>query len=249
MACQRRLRFPGLCRRLKHEFIGIARGILNSQCDPGQAHLARLRGNPVLHQAYLVDSCSVCLLQESRYSLDCRHRLCVHCVSSQGKTVETWHRRFRSCPVCQRPNTTTFKLRPPTAGARILSLGGVKAENSLKFLEDLQRCIGVRSLALNQHFDEISGSGMGAYSLHLKRPDSNLLGMFFIITAFLEGWDLADCKFHLPKLDIVRLRQSTVTFGKGLSWMLDRVPFYNNAVATLKTKRHIFSNSNSKRDR
>ncbi|KAH7268721.1 hypothetical protein B0J15DRAFT_579026 [Fusarium solani] len=67
-----------------------------------------------------------------------------------------------------------------------------------------------------------------------------LHGIFFIVTAFLEGWDLADCAHHLGHLKAARLRRGdTVAFGKHLTWDLSNPRLYNNKEVSLDFGRKI----------
>ncbi|SCO03560.1 uncharacterized protein FFB20_12753 [Fusarium fujikuroi] len=56
---------------------------------------------------------------------------------------------------------------------------------------------------------------------------------FFVITAFLEGWDLSDCFYHLKHLRRMRLRHNSAKFGKNLSWDLNKTQLYNNKTVLL----------------
>ncbi|RSL64912.1 hypothetical protein CEP53_003875 [Fusarium sp. AF-6] len=116
-------------------------------------------------------------------------------------------------------------VRPPTAGKRILDLRGTNEENVLRFLRDLRCGIGLSSMAFKEHFDGVVGSNAG---------------IFFIVTAFLEGWDLADCAHHLGHLKAARLRRGdTVAFGKHLIWDLSNSRLYNNKEVSLDFGRKI----------
>ncbi|KAF4468234.1 Vitamin B6 biosynthesis [Fusarium albosuccineum] len=132
-----------------------------------------------------------------------------HC-GKQLKYVNFSH----AIQLCQSPNHSTFIVKPPTAGTRMLDLGGTNVKNIRQFLHDLQREIGLHSLALTEHFDSVVGSDAG---------------MFFIVTAFLDGWGLADCAYHIGRLRGARLkRNNLVSFGKGLTWDLGNPRLYNN---------------------
>ncbi|EXM35600.1 hypothetical protein FOTG_00054 [Fusarium oxysporum f. sp. vasinfectum 25433] len=67
----------------------------------------------------------------------------------------------------------------------------------------------------------------------LQRPSWTLDCNFFVITAFLEGWDLSDCFYHLKHLRRMRLRHNSAKFGKNLSWDLNKTQLYNNKTVLL----------------
>lgn len=67
-----------------------------------------------------------------------------------------------------------------------------------------------------------------------------------MLAIFLEGWSVADCKHHLPKLRNIRLTRhasirkyrrilqyDTIHFGKGLAWNLEDIELHNSAKLTL----------------
>lgn len=89
------------------------------------------------------------------------------------------------CPLCQALNKIKFRLRPPTAVLRILSLSGINFENTWKFLKSLRKRIRLTSQVYRDYFDIVTAAD-GA--------------IFFILTLFSSHWTLLDCRHHLFKL-------------------------------------------------
>ncbi|KAG4292492.1 hypothetical protein FPRO06_11980 [Fusarium proliferatum] len=113
------------------------------------------------------------------------------------------------CPLCGQPHGELVLLRPPTAGLRMLELGGTSQDKweMLKFLKELRSITGL-GISLREQFDLVVGSG---------------IGLFFVQTAFLEDWALSDCKYHVKNLrnpKIIDSKKFLVSFGKRLTWKM-----------------------------
>lgn len=106
-------------------------------------------------------TCYCCLLRVPAYSMECRHRLCSSCVQIFGQAIEPWCYRLDRCVLCHHGNSTVFVLNPPTAGIRTLKLGGLRPENTLQFLRDLQHTIGLTTVALSEYFDVVIATELG----------------------------------------------------------------------------------------
>ncbi|UPK92157.1 hypothetical protein LCI18_003092 [Fusarium solani-melongenae] len=221
----RRMRRPGFSHDVKVEFITIATNNRAMKSDALNGHLMLVRSDWAIKNNMAVANCSFCILRAPHWTLDCKHRFCRECILIYGTLDVPWRPELLSCPVCQCRNSSPIVVRPPTAGKRILDLRGTNGENVLHFLRDLRCGIGLSSMAFKEHFDGVVGSDAG---------------IFFIVTAFLEGWDLADCAHHLGHLKAARLRRGdTVAFGKHLTWDLSNPRLYNNKEVSLDFGRKI----------
>ncbi|KAF3768430.1 hypothetical protein M406DRAFT_71440 [Cryphonectria parasitica EP155] len=121
-----------------------------------------------------------------------------------------------------------FLINPPTAGVRVLRLGGTSPENTLQFLSDLQHEIGLTTMPFREYFDVVV---------------ANDLDIFFILTLFLEQWSQSDCRYHLPRLRSPRYtRKRLVSFGRNLDWDLKKVKFFNGTNAVKMGYHKIYSN-------
>jgi predicted acylesterase/phospholipase RssA/energy-coupling factor transporter ATP-binding protein EcfA2 len=113
-------------------------------------------------------ACFSCLVAPPEHPLPCGHVLCTPCVKafgmSRGKTVV----QMVYCPLHATTNEAEFDpsfaitIKPPGAGARILTLdgGGIRGIVQLTILQQLERALGV-GLPLQVFFDLIVGTGSG----------------------------------------------------------------------------------------
>lgn len=166
--CEKILTLPGLASSIKRDFITLTGENIETGVGPAQTHQGRLQGNPTMRCTYHESICAFCIIRTPLFTLDCRHRLCEICVLSHGKSLEPWRFALAYCPVCRGPNAPTVILKPPTASTRVLNLGGGDFEKTIQFLRDLQRSIGVNSIALRELFDGIIGSDSGMYPFASK---------------------------------------------------------------------------------
>jgi len=117
--------------------------------------------------------CPFCLVRGPKHLLDCGHSLCRACVVICGEvsTTDEWRATIRRCPLCEELNWTTFLLRPPTAGRRILALRCRETHKvaTVRFLKELQSHIGLTGWRLRDHFDIFVGSGVGQKAPVLPR--------------------------------------------------------------------------------
>lgn len=74
---------------------------------------------------------------------------------------------------------------------------------------------------------------------------SDFQGIFFALTAFLQGWSLSDCKYHLKSITGIRVWGDTIRFGKGLSFNLGEIKNMNNMLVYLALKKKVFKNTKS----
>ncbi len=126
-----------------------------------QAHLRFLARQVSWAQCHTDETCLVCVMQRPSATLTCKHRLCLPCatVCSGSRSVPC---AVTLCPLCQMPNDQSIEVPPPTAGSRVLALGGGTDKLTvIQFLKDLERQIGMKNYPLVKHFDAIVGSGIG----------------------------------------------------------------------------------------
>lgn len=88
-------------------------------------------------------TCLVYLNRTPQFALPCGHSLCDICVRifGGGGERETWNFRIHTCFLCGLKSDVTVKVKPDTAGVRMLSIdgGGVRGimpRQILKLLED-----------------------------------------------------------------------------------------------------------------
>lgn len=90
--------------------------------------------------------CLFCLVHRPEYMLPCRHAICDACVRRFGTPQHDEEHCFKvsRCLLCQATCDLRFRLKPPTAGARILSIdgGGIRGVIPLQTLTLLQASMG-----------------------------------------------------------------------------------------------------------
>lgn len=108
--------------------------------------------------------CSICLFRRPEHVLKCRHAICDHCAKTYGeaRTTEEYTFIFRTCIVCGSGTDLLIRLKPPTAGIRIISVdgGGIRGIIPLEFLHLLQRSFG-NSCRIQDLFDLALGTSAG----------------------------------------------------------------------------------------
>ncbi|KAK0301575.1 hypothetical protein LTR82_018239 [Friedmanniomyces endolithicus] len=108
--------------------------------------------------------CSICALRPPEHVLKCRHAICDHCAKTYGdpRVTEEYTYIFRKCLACGTGTDLLIRLKPPTAGVRILSVdgGGVRGIIPLEFLHLLQRSLG-SSCRVQDLFDLALGTSAG----------------------------------------------------------------------------------------
>ncbi|KAK5699335.1 hypothetical protein LTR17_023332 [Elasticomyces elasticus] len=133
------------------------------------AHWAKLRSNLF---------CSICILRRPEHVLKCRHAICDHCARTFGepRATEEYTYIFRVCVACGAGTDLLVRLKPPTAGIRILSVdgGGVRGIVPLEFLHLLQRSLG-SSCRLQDLFDLALGTSAGG---------------LVVLGLFAKSWDI-----------------------------------------------------------
>lgn len=115
-------------------------------------------------------TCLYCLRRKPEHILTCRHAVCDVCVTVFGNPLGGKEAYFvlDSCVLCQTKGKLVARLKPPTAGARILSIdgGGVRGVVPLEFLNLLQGFLEPQ-LPLQDLFELAFGTSSGETSYPL----------------------------------------------------------------------------------
>lgn len=108
--------------------------------------------------------CAICLLRRPEHVFKCRHSICDFCVRTFGLTriTEEHSFTFANCICYGKSADLLVRLKPPTAGLRLLSVdgGGVKGIVPLEFLNLLQKSLG-SSCRVQDLFDLAIGTSVG----------------------------------------------------------------------------------------
>lgn len=110
-------------------------------------------------------TCLVCLSRTPQFALPCVHFLCETCVRifGEGGERETWNFWIYTCFLCGLKSDITVKVKPDTAGVRILSIdggGGVRGIIPLQSLKLLEDRIGL-PYPVQENFDGAFGISSG----------------------------------------------------------------------------------------
>ncbi|KAM9873427.1 hypothetical protein VDGL01_12499, partial [Verticillium dahliae] len=154
-----------LAPQIRERFVALASHNLKVSVAFAAAHKAVLRrGQASWLSVKSQDTCLVCAVHTPTKTLDCRHRLCNACTVICGALEGQGTIAVLQCPLCGLPNAASFKLRPPTAGIRVLDLGGVEAAKTMEFLRSIHRSISLIGNSLSDSFDVVLASNVGTFS-------------------------------------------------------------------------------------
>lgn len=160
----------GALESVRDTFVRLAREHHIRSVPSAELHTELLRRSRIGDQR-ITEACAFCFIQLPRYSLSCNHRLCRSCVINRGEEVHQWTFRVARCPWCMKLNDMTFVLKPPTAGFRLLKLGGDDYMQTWMFLQTLQRTLGITALRLPDYFDGVIAAKSGSCTSKLPtRP-------------------------------------------------------------------------------
>lgn len=112
-------------------------------------------------------TCFYCIRRKPEYMLSCSHAICEICVQIFGSVMsdKSFHYNLSKCILCVHEGNITARLKPATAGCRLLSVdgGGVRGIVPLEFLNLLQQVLG-DGLPLQDLVDEAFGTSSGKHS-------------------------------------------------------------------------------------
>jgi hypothetical protein len=113
------------------------------------------------------EACLACLTTAvPEHKLPCEHMLCESCCSelSERSVEDPSLHRIDACPLCAAKCEFLVRIRPATAGVRVLSLdgGGIRAKVVLQFLQALELEIGI-DMPVQENFDFGFGTSSGRY--------------------------------------------------------------------------------------
>lgn len=108
--------------------------------------------------------CLFCLFNRPEHVLECRHSICDSCVQRLGERQYDQEHAYimPSCVLCGTRSSLQIRLKPPTAGVRILSLdgGGIRGVILLEIINLLESSMGGGS-RIQDFFDVALGTSVG----------------------------------------------------------------------------------------
>ncbi|KAK3167631.1 hypothetical protein OEA41_010758 [Lepraria neglecta] len=115
-------------------------------------------------QIYSHRTCLFCLRRRPEHVVTCEHAICDTCVAIFGHSIAGKECQFEidGCILCLTKGRLVARLKPATAGARILSVdrGGVRGVVPLEFLGLLQGHLG-SELPVQDLFEQAFGTSSG----------------------------------------------------------------------------------------
>ncbi|KAF2727575.1 FabD/lysophospholipase-like protein [Polyplosphaeria fusca] len=136
-------------------------------CSALDQHTERLKSLwPNFARFKSFKSCFSCLMLMPEKVFDCGHAICNVCIRRFGERPRSEKHEYTliACILCgQSQSKRSFRLKPPTAGIRILCIdgGGIRGVVPLTFLQDLDRSLSHFKRPLGDYFDYVCGTSAG----------------------------------------------------------------------------------------
>jgi hypothetical protein len=153
----------GLVNQIKDRFLERARS-----CGARTRSQMLIEFRKWLSRRRTHKSCLACLLRAPEHKLACQHVLCEDCCVELGHSTVADPNLYEvlGCPICAAPCRLQLRVRPATAGLRILAIdgGGIRAVIPIQFLRALQRAISVvigSMIPVQEFFDLSFGTSSG----------------------------------------------------------------------------------------
>jgi hypothetical protein len=107
--------------------------------------------------------CLACVQAVPEHKFPCGHMVCERCFMDLGHhaEVDPHLHEIDSCPFCAVSLHVTLRVKPVTAGFRVLSIdgGGIRAAIPIQFLCALEKAVGLGPI--QEHFDLGYGTSSG----------------------------------------------------------------------------------------
>ena len=160
-----------LCTRLRALFSQFCSKVDEETLTAVELHKINLQ-NIAINWAtmYSTQLCLYCLFRKPEHILRCGHALCDSCTCRLGFKLSHMEYAYciSQCILCQSKGNLTIRLKPPTAGSRLLVLdgGGIRGISTLRILHALDQH---RKLPypIYDEFDLTLGTSTGKYHPHI----------------------------------------------------------------------------------
>ncbi|EGX47261.1 hypothetical protein AOL_s00091g5 [Orbilia oligospora ATCC 24927] len=155
--------------------------------------------------------CFFCLMRPPEVRLPCKHSLCEVCLQlfgSQGSEDYTFC--LEECLFgCSRDGMPiTVRIKPPTAGVRILSIdgGGIRGIVPIQYLRELEMRLNLKC-HIQDHFDIAMGTSSGG---------------LIILGLMINAWSVSKCEVEFERLSRLIFQNKSAWKCLPLIWKLHR---------------------------
>ncbi|KAK6500052.1 hypothetical protein TWF481_010409 [Arthrobotrys musiformis] len=144
-------------------------------------------------------TCFGCLCRNVELQFTCRHALCESCILYFGISHGRYAYRLPDCPFCSKKLSLIYRVKPPTAGVRVLSIdgGGVRGIVPLQLLRKVEAALGL-PVAVQDLFDIAFGTSSGG---------------IIVFGLLLNGWSLKTCEEMFVQTASAAFRPRTKFLG------------------------------------
>jgi hypothetical protein len=151
----------GIVRLVEREFVSRANSIRSRGKDRFRVLDSFRRW---LSEIKTYRSCLACLQRRPEYKYPCNHMICEDCCTELGRRggCDRDLFTFTNCPFCKLTCSIRIRVKPATAGVRLLSIdgGGVRAVIPIQFLRALEQALDL-DIPVQEHFDLSYGTSSG----------------------------------------------------------------------------------------
>lgn len=130
--------------------------------DPRAKLLAEFQPWLAVRKPHMV--CLACMQAEPEHKLTCGHLICERCFTGVGTCSEMDPHFYKldCCPFCSQFCQAAVRVKPATAGLRVLSVdgGGIRAAIPIQFLCALEKAVGL-DMPIQELFDLAYGTSSG----------------------------------------------------------------------------------------
>ena len=156
------------CSEMQMSLCSLYEQMCDKTATAAEVHLQNLREHRSTWSRMKTNTaCLCCIRRRPEHVLDCGHGLCESCVTSFGTNItaqtglaDSW--QLQQCPICGLQMTWNERIKPRTAGIRILGVdgGGIGGVVPLETLLLLQQLAG-SDCPVQELFDLAYGTSVG----------------------------------------------------------------------------------------
>lgn len=156
---------------MQAKFSALAIDYEQTKDTAAHIHLTILGGLDIDWTKFLSsNSCLICLRRPPEHPLNCGHSMCDTCVRIFGKPSLSMEHCYtvETCQLCNLKRHLTIRLKPPTAGSRLLALdgGGIRGAITLQILMALEKQLRL-PYPIYDTFDMALGASTGKGSSNI----------------------------------------------------------------------------------